>query len=274
MSAAWRAFADEVARWQDSGRELEFWWRDDDACRDHPALQRLLELVVAAGVPLGLAVVPGDAEAGLFANFPSSITVLQHGCDHRNRAQAGGKKTEFPEDEPVDAALARLGAARRRLQAVTGSRVLPVLVPPWNRIGASLASRLSGAGYAGLSCYGAIAGPQVVPGLRQVNTHLDIIDWRGGRVFAGAERVLLQATRHLAARRQGGVTPGGAASGGVTTGGVASVAAGQAVEPTGWLTHHLVHDEAAWVFLARLFEVTRDLPGVRWRHAAGLFTAG
>jgi hypothetical protein len=35
-----------------------------------------------------------------------------------------------------------------------------------------------------------------------------------------------------------------------------------------------VHDEAAWAFLARLFEVTRDLPGVRWRHAAGLFTAG
>jgi hypothetical protein len=32
-----------------------------------------------------------------------------------------------------------------------------------------------------------------------------------------------------------------------------------------------VHDEAVWAFLERLFESTRDLPGVSWRRPEDLF---
>ena len=60
---------------------------------------------------------------------------------------------------------------------------------------------------------------------------------------------LALAARHLAAKRSG---------------------AADGAEPTGWLTHHAVHDSAAWEFLERLFERTRRL-GVRWADAKALF---
>ncbi len=41
-----------------------------------------------------------------------------------------------------------------------------------------------------------------------------------------------------------------------------------AEEPVGWLTHHAVHDAAAWKFLERLF----TLEDIRWLSAAEAFS--
>jgi hypothetical protein len=87
--------------------------------------------------------------------------------------------------------------------------------------------------------------------LVEVNTHVDIIDWRGARAFCGEDAAAAMATRHLAARRSGEADSN---------------------EPTGWLTHHEVHDSSAWEFLERLFERTRRL-GVRWVDAESIFTS-
>ncbi|TJV74750.1 MAG: polysaccharide deacetylase, partial [Mesorhizobium sp.] len=35
-------------------------------------------------------------------------------------------------------------------------------------------------------------------------------------------------------------------------------------EPVGLLTHHLVHDESAWLFLERLFTVTAQTEACAW----------
>ena len=40
---------------------VRFWWRDDDAGRDHSRLATLLELSCSRAAPLGLAVVPESA---------------------------------------------------------------------------------------------------------------------------------------------------------------------------------------------------------------------
>ena len=80
-------------------------------------------------------------------------------------------------------------------------------------------------------------------GVTQVNTHVDIVDWRGTRGFVGEEAALGAVMSHLG--RQSG-------------------------EPTGVLTHHAVHDAPAWRFLERLFERTRR-GGARWLDAAALF---
>lgn len=246
----WQSFRDEVDRWKDSGRDVDFWWRDDDACRFAPALSRLYSVATASRVPLSLAAIPATAEAAAFQALPPGVTVIQHGVDHRNRAEGEQKKTEFPVEELVEAALARLVAGRSRLQSIAGDRLVPVVAPPWNRIHAALAARLGASGYVGLSAYGPrkVALPGV--GLIQANTHVDIIDWKGGRGFVGTEFALAQATRHLVARRTGTV---------------------DAEEPTGWLTHHAVHDEAAWSFLAELFEMTRGQGGIRWLSAREIF---
>jgi hypothetical protein len=243
----WKALEEELARWRDAAQVADFWWRDDDAMSPSPALQQLLKLSKASAVPLALAVVPLDAAAELFQGLEA--TVLMHGTDHRNRAAPGERKTEFAMAEPEAEAIARLSAARERLARLAGARFAPVLAPPWNRFKRTLAARLPTAGLHGLSAYGPRAAAEAAPGIAQVNTHVDIIDWHGTRGFAGEEAALRAAVKHLAARRSG----------------VADTA-----EPTGWLTHHALHDGAAQAFLERLFERTRAL-GARWLEPRALF---
>lgn len=251
MSPAWQGFEDEIGAWRDAGRLVDFWWRDDDACRPDPALRRLIALSGAAQVPLALAAIPLGAQAEAFESAGAAVTVLQHGTDHHNRAAASEKKTEFPAREPVPEALARLAHGRALLERAAPGRTLPVLVPPWNRISATpLVASLAAAGYRGLSCYGPRPSPLAAAGLVMLNTHVDIIDWRGARGFVGEQVALAMATGHLRARRTG---------------------LADANEATGWLTHHAVHDQACWSFMELLFERTRALGAVRWRGAAELF---
>ena len=77
--------------------------------------------------------------------------------------------------------------------------------------------------------------------LPRLDTHVDLVDWRGGRRFAGADAVLGALAAALAARRNAGMAA-----------------------PTGVLSHHLVHDAAAWRFLERLLAWGEEAPGVRW----------
>ena len=253
VSQAWRALDAEIARWRDAGRTVEFWWRDDDAQCPAPALARLIDLAAQTDIPLALAVVPDGAAPGLFDQLHAGVSVLQHGVDHRNRAAADEKKTEFPESEPADAAIARLAGGSIRLGSLAGTRSVGALVPPWNRLPAALVPRLAAAGFRGISTYGARAAAEPAPGVTQVNTHADIIAWRSGRGFLGEDEALGLAQRHLAAKRSG---------------------VAESTEPTGWLTHHACHDEAAWTFLSRLFETTSRAPGIIWRRAAELFGDG
>ena len=232
----WERFADQLARRHGEGKTIQFWWRDDDAAQPTPALERLLRISKSRRVPVALAVVPDLAVPELFDLIHEKTAVLQHGTDHRNRAGPGEKKTEFPAREPDAAALARLSAARERLRWLAGERALPVLVPSWNRIRGSLAGQLPGIGIVGLSAYGESTTSH---GVKQVNTHVDIVAWREGRRFIGDGEALAAAARRLA---------GG--------------------EPIGWLTHHAVHDAAAWDFLERLL----GLEGVRWTSAQELFS--
>ena len=109
---------------------------------------------------------------------------------------------------------------------------------------------IESAGLRGLSRFGARAAAHAAPGLPQINTHVDVIAWREGKSFAGEEAVLGAAVRHLAAKRSG---------------------AADKDEPTGWLTHHAVHDPGTWDFLERLIEMTLRTPSVRWRAARDLF---
>lgn len=249
MNQPWQALADELARWRDTGRTPDFWWRDDDAGRATAELERLLALARASGVPLGLAVVPAHAEPALLAGLDAGVRVLQHGTDHVNRSSGNAKKTEFPVAEPADAALARLTRAGAFLQSEAGARYVPVLAPPWNRFREDLVPGLAAAGYKGLSQYGPRKKAEPFAGLKQVNTHVDVIAWQAGRGFVGESEALRLTAGHLAGRRSGAL---------------------DAAEPTGLLTHHACHDAGAWAFLERLFAFTREA-GARWREIAELF---
>ena len=243
----WRALDEELARWRDGARAADFWWRDDDATQPNAALERLLALSRSTGTPVALAVIPLGAVPDLFAGLEARV--LMHGTDHRNRAAAGEKKTEFPAGESAAAALERLRRAYQHLARLAGPRLLPVLAPPWNRFKRELVERLPACGVVGLSAYGTREAAPAASGVTLVNTHVDVIDWHGRGGFVGEETALRATLNHLAARRE---------------------RRADAAEPTGVLTHHAVHDEATWTFLARLAERTRR-HGAVWHDAAALF---
>ena len=251
MSKPWEDLATEIARWRDGGRMVDFWWRDDDAGCPTEAFARLTNLASQSRIPLGLAVIPQRAEPELFAALDAQTAVLMHGVDHRNRAPQDQKPSEFPESEAVDVALGRIAEGRRRLAALAPTRLLPMLVPPWNRFSRALIEHLPQHALRGFSAFGPRARAEPATGVRQVNTHVDIIAWKRGRTFVGEERALSEAVKHLAERRTGKV---------------------DAAEPTGWLTHHERHDEMVWSFLAKLFDFTRTQSGVRWLHPRELLT--
>lgn len=235
----WRELHAALSERSHAGRPVQFWWRDDDASAPSPALERAVGLSRKYAVPLALAVIPQEATPELFQGLHKRVTVLQHGTDHRNRAAAGEKKTEYPDTESVEFALARIAEGMAKLRSRAGQHFMPVLAPPWNRIRKDLVDKLPSLGIRGISAYGPQKSREPAPGLRQVNTHVDVVAWRRGRHFVGEEQALSQAIKWL------------------ITG-----------EPVGWLTHHAVHDAAAWDFLERLF----TLKEVRWLSAAEAFS--
>jgi hypothetical protein len=246
----WRDIHDELARWRDAGRTALLWWRDDDAVDATPALDRLLALHEAQQVPLALAVVPANATPELAARLAAvpGVDLLQHGYAHANHAPPGEKKCELGLHRPAMFVLGELGTGRLAMERLFGLRGLPVMVPPWNRIAPKLVPMLPEIGYRGLSTFDIRPRARPVPGLLQINTHVDLIDWRAQR-FAGLETVLAAFARALAAARTG------------------------TDEPIGILSHHLAMDEAAWDFLQSFWGTIRTMPGIKVAPAHELFAS-
>ncbi len=247
----WQALADEAARWGEAGRTADLWWRDDDAIDAGPELDRLLAIARDTATPLALAVVPAKATAALASRLAGEplVDVLQHGYAHTNHAVAPEKKIEIGVQRPAMMTLGELATGWMALEQLCGSRALPVMVPPWNRIAPVLVPTLPEIGYRGLSTFGPRPRVHPVRGLLQVNTHVDLIDWKGGRRFAGEETVLEALVASLARARAGDG------------------------EPVGVLSHHLAMDAGAWDFLRSLWEQMTKLETFRVRSARELFAA-
>ena len=241
----WQRLSAEFDQWQASDRRATLWWRDDDAAVATPALDRLLALQRDCGVPLALAVIPAKAKESLACKLEHhpQIAVLQHGYAHKNHAREGERAIELGGHRRRDRVVAELDQGWGDLSALFPARLLPVMVPPWNRISPALFPDLRALGFRALSCLAARPRPEVIPGLRQANCHADLIDWRTDRRFRGVERTLDQICTHLEARRRGSADEG---------------------EATGILSHHLDHDSDCWRFLDTLLEHCNRHPGARW----------
>lgn len=257
MSEAWARLDAELAAWRQAGRAATLWWRDDDAGDATPALHRLVALARAHGVPLALAAVPAWATPALAAAVQDAgeiVSVLQHGYAHANYAPAGQKKFELGPERPAPIVVAELAQGWQLHEARFGARFFPALVPPWNRMAPYLPPYLAELRYRGLSQFGPRGRREPVRGLLQVNTHVDIVHWKGPAPrFAGEEKLVEAFVVHLSARRHGTADPD---------------------EPTGLLTHHAAQDEACWAFVEALFRRLSGHAAVRWLAAPRVFTDG
>lgn len=242
----------ELDEWNFAGEEAMLWWRDDDAVESTSPLTRLLDLSTRFDVPLALAVIPDMVKDSLVATLSTRtlVTVLQHGIAHQNRAPAGAKKQELVGGVEVGEIVTALKNGFDHLGSAFGERFCPVLVPPWNRIDQALLPLINDIGFRGLSTFTPRPLAAVGDEVWVINTHADLIDWKGGRQFIGEQAIVDQLVGHLAARRLGKA---------------------DRAEPTGLLTHHLVHDEQCWRFLDTLLDALDQHPAVTWLSAERAF---
>lgn len=251
---AWARLGAELDAWKDAGRSATLWWRDDDAGDATAPLHRLIALAQRHEAPLGLATVPAWATPALADAVNRAgpiVTVLQHGYAHANHAPLGQKKFELGPERPAPIVVAELAQGWQLLEQRFGARVWPALVPPWNRMAPYLPPFIAELRFKGLSQFGPRTRRQPVKGLTQVNTHVDIVHWKGPAPrFAGAAKLIDEFTLHLSARRSGKDDPD---------------------EATGLLTHHAAHDAACWDFLEALFERLKQHAAVRWLAAPAVF---
>lgn len=234
---AWQALAEKLDQWGQRGRRAVFWLRDDDAVEPSVALDRLLDLTGRFDIPVTLAVIPektGKALARRLDESPQASVAL-HGWSHANHAPEGQKKQELGLFRPVDIVMEELRAGAAKLSCLHGDRFVPMLVPPWNRIDDAFVARLDAIGICALSVF----GPERSGAVPEINTHIDVIDWkltRGGRRDSILIGEILERLAHL-----------------------------ENVDATvGILTHHLDHDAQVWRFLEQLFVLTSTHPACYW----------
>lgn len=242
----WQPLQAELARWIHASRSAKFWLRDDDAVEPTAALDRLIGLANDFDVPVTLAVIPAHTGEALAERLAAErrICVAVHGWSHENHAPKDRKKQELGPDRPQELVLRQLREGCVLLARLYPDRFVPVLVPPWNRIDAALLPYLKACGFKALSVFG--PAKQVETSVPQINTHVDLMDWHGTRGCRDHAELVGAIVEQLRLRFDG--------SG----------------EPIGILTHHLVHDESAWVFLTKLFQVVARTPGGRWLSVADL----
>jgi hypothetical protein len=232
----------------DAAPGARFWWRDDDAGAEDERLLPLLRLATARRAPLALAVVPAWLAAGTVRQVlgTAAATVLQHGIAHANHALPPAKKIELGGSADVSRLLRELAHRRTTLRHAFGDRFLTVLVPPWNRIAPALLSRLSEAGFTGISTFGPRAA-DTSPGVTRVNTHLDLTLWHENARPMPLDDALDALTRLVTRHRD---------------------------EPIGILSHHQVMDAGAFATLDRILALVQDHPSARLATAQELFGEG
>jgi hypothetical protein len=238
----WIALSAELDLWAEAGRPVRLWLRDDDAIAPGPALDRLASLSERFSLPVLLAVIPMLAQPALAATLRAMPCLLpcQHGTWHRNHAGPGEKKSEFGGGRAQAEVRTEIATARRRLEDLLGPALLPVFVPPWNRIDPAIAVQLPELGFSGLSCFrgfdlGEAGRPNVI------NSEIDVMNWKGGRVGYRADALAAEICDRLSRFRQRSPS-----------------------DPAilGLLLHHRDHDGAGWAALETVLARLTTHPAV------------
>ncbi len=228
-----------------NGSEVAFWWRDDDAGRYSNQLEWMLELAASTRIPLGLAVVPALLDAATVSRVLAApeVFVLQHGWAHANHAMVGEKSIELGGSLDWQSGCVQLENGRLALRAAFGDRFLSVMVPPWNRIDDQFMRNLSAVGYSGVSTF-ADDRRGISHHLIHVNTHIDLVDWQGGRRMKGLDTI---------------------------KGEIATLRKKNCINSVGILTHHLEMTPENMKQLARLFGHMDGLSNCHWVSPLQLF---
>jgi hypothetical protein len=252
MRDGWDRVRAELDQWRAERKVAQFWWRDDDAQDTSDQLTAMLAVARVFDVTIGLSAIPSKVSRRLAPALAreGAAQLLVHGFAHENHARKGQAKREFGGGRPLEEVVEELAGGLAMARDAFGARVLPVLVPPWNRILPTALPHLPKLGYRGISTWKPRAKAHPVKGLLQINTHLDVIDWRRGRVIKDERLIAGLLLRKLRWRREDRT---------------------RASEPLGVLTHHAYWTPVKERVVVRLLEATRGHPAVRWHTPQSAF---
>lgn len=230
----------ELDLWKHEGKTARIWWRDDDAVARTDALEALSALSEGFNVPVLLAVIPRYLDASLvnFVNEKPNLSVGVHGYAHKDHSTPDQKKTELTLNLPartLEMVLGELEDAKKIIANKFGPRASQILVPPWNRIDTIIADQLKRADFKILSGFTQKA---LEADIKQLNCHLDLMHWKPERKGKQSDEVIAELALRLREAR------------------------GHGFKPIGILSHHLVHDEAAWNASKTLMEIIHSNPNI------------
>ena len=170
---------------QAEGKEVRIFFRDDDIDEDENSLVRLLDLFLAHGVPLNLAIIPdllSDATVRRLHTrelwIPESLGLIQHGWRHINHEQEG-RKCEFGISRSLADKFNDIARGKSRMEEAFGPRFYPAFTPPWNRCTQDTFGLLDELGFV---VFSKDQGKELVQGHRfqEISTTLDLYRWKDG----------------------------------------------------------------------------------------------
>lgn len=241
MQLDWSPVRSELAKWRRKGLSLPVWWRDDDAIEPTAQLDHMMRLSEECSVPVHLATIPRATTKVLAALVKENDTFIPvvHGWAHRNYEPTGEGRCEFGEARPLDVRREEAQEGLRRLRILMGDRVVPMFVPPWNRVPQAFLPDLAELGYRAVSTCHPRKAKEAAPGMLQINTHIDPLYWPPSKNLAKPELIVERVALMLKQRRQGKLDN---------------------EEPLGLLTHHLVHSPDIWEFCRQYWLELREGP--------------
>ena len=250
QSDIWAPLSQELEQWAGNECVAQLWLRDDDAIEVTPALHRLDELCASHEVPYTIASIPNlvTAELAQWAKTRGLGAYCVHGFSHTNHAPVGEKKCELGLHRGPEIIIDELESGHQQLSKMFGEQFVSLLVPPWNRIDHALIPHLSKIGFKALSTYG-WPKTQASHDIKILNTHVDIIDWKGTRGGLPIDQLVFDLVKAMQdARVIDAINP----------------------PAIGILSHHLVHNELAWKFLDELMAFCAANDQIIWKSARDL----
>ena len=225
---------------QAEGKKVRIFFRDDDIDEDEDFLVRLLDLFLAHGVPLNLAIIPdllSDATVRRLHTrelwIPESLGLIQHGWKHINHEQEG-RKCEFGISRSLADKYNDIARGKSRLEEAFGPRFYPAFTPPWNRCTHDTYGVLDELGFVVLSKDREKDSAQGHR-FQEISTTLDLYRWKDGATLKPADEIvpaLISQMRDL--------------------------------DTIGILLHHKVMDRTALTFLDQLLDELARCPVVRF----------
>lgn len=181
------------------GKEIYFWFRDDDVGQFTPSLKTFLDYFQRNKLHVLLAVIPSlvDRNCALeLQKYKDLIVVGQHGYSHINYSGEKEEPNEFDSSRKETDVIKEVRTGREKLKKLFGNEFLDVFIPPWFEIDSKMYDLIEEkVGYRYFSIFW--KNQRKNTKTIEINSQIDLVNWDKYSVFGGEKFVLAQLKSEL-----------------------------------------------------------------------------